>query len=276
VNRSKRPEPTAGWRLEKTDGVTIVRHEALLAVPGVGHAFSTRRSAGPDDFDLGPAGPPTPAVERRRRALLRAADLDGRRPGLLRQVHGTAIVRLTSTPPADEPTADGCIVLRADADEWAPAVRTADCVPLLIVADGGRAVAAVHAGWRGTAGGIAERAVAELGALGIPPGGLIALLGPAVGPCCYEVSHEVLERVATASGVPPRALVRGERSGRPRLDLSAANRAQLGRAGLRDGAVHAAPWCTSCDADLFFSYRRDGEKSGRQMACVGWTPGSAP
>jgi YfiH family protein len=149
-------------------------------------------------------------------------------------------------------------------------------VPVLIADVGGRAVAAVHAGWRGAAGGIAALAVAELEALGIPPGRLIALLGPAVGPCCYEVSLEVLERVATASGVPPRELDRREGSGMPRLDLAAANRAQLMRAGLPDEAVHSAPWCTSCDEDLFFSYRRDGERTGRQMACVGWPPGTAP
>jgi YfiH family protein len=153
-------------------------------------------------------------------------------------------------------------------------VRTADCVPLLLADRAGRAVGAVHAGWRGVAAGIAIRAAESLRAIGVATGDLVAALGPGIGPCCYEVDDEVLDAVARAAGVAPTRI--SDAPARPgggrRLDLHAALASQLAGAGVPLTAVHRAPWCTACADGLFHSYRRDGARSGRQMACIGWGP----
>jgi YfiH family protein len=180
-------------------------------------------------------------------------------------------LRDANPDPESTPQADGAIALRLDGCGQTPAVRTADCVPVLIVERTGRAVAAVHAGWRGTAAGIARRAVERLAGAGIPPDRLRVGLGPAVGPCCYEVSQEVVSRVCQASEVAVGRVTRPGPRERPMLDLPGAVAAQLRAAGVSRTAISVAPWCTSCHVDLFFSYRRDGSRTGRMMALVGWT-----
>ena len=128
-----------------------------------------------------------------------------------------------------------------------PLVLVADCVPLILATPG--AVAAVHCGWRGLAAGIVARAVDQVRALGRGP--VTAAAGPAIGPCCYEVGPEVLERFAA----------RG-----PTLDLPACINTELEQL---DVAVHLAGVCVSCNPELFFSHRRDGGVTGRQ-AGLGW------
>lgn len=224
------------------------------------HGFSTRIGPGGSPFDLGPAEA-TPLHASRRREFLRACGI-GADPLVLRQVHGRAVAFASGGAPAP-PEADAAIWLGADGPSRAPAVRTADCVPLLLADRGGRAVAAVHAGWRGTAAGIAGEVVRALAERGIDPAGLIAALGPAILACCYEVGPEVLAAVAAATG----DRVRRDRPGP--LDLHASNRRQLEAAGVPGEAIHAAPWCTRCRGDLFFSFRREGAGAGRQMAAIG-------
>jgi YfiH family protein len=146
---------------------------------------------------------------------------------------------------------------------------TADCVPILIAHRGGRAVAAVHAGWRGTALGIAGAAVGALARAGIEPAELVAAVGPAILACCYEVESAVLVRVATASGGESGLMAPSDRPGRVLLDLHEANRRQLVQSGLNPLEIHLAPWCTHCRGDLFFSHRRERGAAGRQMAVVG-------
>lgn len=142
-------------------------------------------------------------------------------------------------------------------------VITADCVPLLL-AGGGRA-AAVHAGWRGVVAGVVERAVA---ALGVAPGELAAWIGPAIGVCCYEVGEEVAERVAAAS--QPGVVAPGAgRGGRPHLDLAGAVRHQLVHAGVPEPRIVLR--CTRCDPERLWSYRREGDGVGRNIAYV-WLP----
>ena len=99
--------------------------------------------------------------------------------------------------------------------------------------------------------------MAALGKAGVEPGELVAALGPAILPCCYEVGPEVLEAVGIAARGPGR------------LDLHACNRRQLREAGVPEGSIHAAPWCTRCRSDLFFSFRREGGAAGRLMAVIG-------
>jgi YfiH family protein len=170
-----------------------------------------------------------------------------------RQVHGARVRRATGLRDPDRPPAeeDG----QATALAAAPAlVFVADCVPVMLAAGG--AVAALHGGWRGLAGGVIAEGVAALRELGAD-GPVAAAIGPGAGGCCYEVGDEVQEAFA---GYDAR---RGER----RLDLKAVARAKLAEAGVEE--VHDVGLCTLCgDPGLFFSHRRDGGVTGRQAGVV--------
>ena len=135
----------------------------------------------------------------------------------------------------------------------AVAVKTADCLPILLADARNRAVAAVHAGWRGTAAHIVEAAVAAMrDRFGTRAADLDAAIGPGIGPCCYEVGPEVAERFG--------------REGRTRLDLAAENRRQLEEAGVP--RIYLAGLCTMCGPE-FHSYRRDRDAAGRMHAFAG-------
>jgi YfiH family protein len=166
-----------------------------------------------------------------------------------RQVHGTG-VEVREQPGEGLREADAQITHSAG---LTPLVLVADCVPVVIARPG--AVAAVHCGWRGVAGGILERALDALG-----PGEAVAALGPGIGPCCYEVGEEVREAFR-ARGHDTAAMPAG------RLDLPRAIRAELERRGV--ARVWDCGLCSSCHADLFFSHRRDGGRTGRQ-AGLAW------
>lgn len=266
---------TQGWSFERRS-LLLLRCDALCRVPGLAHAFSTRVAGEDRDFDLGSAEAPSEPLVLRRAAFLECAGLAAREPLILRQVHGDSIIRvggeghepLHASAGADPPRADAGLWVEGDRTDLAPSVRTADCVPILLAERSGRAAAAVHAGWRGTAAGIAVRALEALrDALAPGPVEVIAALGPAILSCCYEVGADV-ERAVLGAAASPRPREAQKRT----LDLHRANRWQLQEAGVPAGAIHAAPWCTRCRSDLFFSYRRDGAAAGRMMAAIGPCP----
>lgn len=258
-------ESPGAWILEAVDGLVLARCGALAAVPGIAHAFSTRRAGVGDGFDLGSPDDRSESTLGRRARFLEAAGIEGV-PAVLRQVHGGRVVDAEeageSAPEADAAVWTG--------GRFAPSVRTADCVPLLIADRAGRAAAAVHAGWRGTSAGIVLRATEALAARGVSARELVAALGPAIGGCCYEVGPEVVEAVSGPSGRLAAGAIRpAGNAGRHLLDLRAVVRAQLAAAGVPEAAIHVAPWCTRCRGDLFFSFRREREAAGRLMASVG-------
>ena len=149
--------------------------------------------------------------------------------------------------------------LVTNAPRTAISIRTADCVPILLADPVHKAVAAIHAGWKGTAKAIVRRAVERMQAeFGSRPQDLIAAIGPAIGECCYEVSADV------AAQFP---MVELPAHGKPHLNLSAINRRQLEDAGVV--AVDVLQACTKCDAGLLHSFRRDGDRSGRMHAVIG-------
>lgn len=262
-------EPRGGFALEDAAGVRLVRCGPLAAVPGIAHAFSTRIAGSDRGFDLGGAGDASPTVAARRRAFLAAAGVAAPRPALLRQIHGASLVASSARGGHGVPLeADGIVADVEATGEEAAAVRVADCVPILLADRGGRAVAAVHAGWRGTSQGIAIAAVERLGSAGIAAGSLTVALGPSIRGCCYEVGDEVVRALAERCGPAP-GYARTTPSGRPTVDLHAANAAQLVAAGVPRAAIHSAPWCTRCRNDLFFSVRAEGVAAGRSMAVVG-------
>ena len=136
------------------------------------------------------------------------------------------------------------------------AVKTADCVPILLVDERNRAVSAVHSGWRGTAAGIVARAVESMGErFGTATADLHAAIGPAIGKCCYEVGPEV----AAQFGI----------EGRTHLDLPEINRAKLAEIGIPADRIYVSQLCTMCCAEEFHSFRRDKEAAGRLYSFVG-------
>jgi YfiH family protein len=181
------------------------------------------------------------------------------------QVHGrdVLIVRPGDTP-RDNAPAD--VVITSDPGRVA-SVRIADCVPVLLADRRGRAVAAVHAGWRGTVANAAGAAVAALESIGVPPADLIAAVGPSIGPCCYQVDEAVRTRFL-AAGTDAFRWFAADGAGRWKLDLWQANADQLVAAGLAPGDVHVAALCTFKHPAVFFSYRRDGVSTGRMVAAI--------
>jgi YfiH family protein len=256
------------WRLDHVEGLVLVRCAALEAIDGIAHAFSTRRTLAGAEFDLGASAEATLELAARRRMFLRAAGLAAAQPAILRQVHGCTIVTASESSDAP-PTADGVIrVLDGDGGAPAPAIRTADCVPVLVADREAGVVGAVHAGWRGIAAGIGSSAVSRFAAEGFPAGRLVVALGPAIRGCCYEVGEEVVAALDAACGAN-RAHVATDRAGVVTVDLHAALRAQLAAAGVPPASIHGAPWCTCCRTDLFFSFRAERRSAGRSMAVIG-------
>lgn len=249
-------------------GLTVASCDALGDAGGFAHGFSTRRDGEGAAFDLGGAQDRTEAVARRRLRFLAACGLGHGTPFVLEQVHGVAVVTaLPGAPPP--PEADAACFEPGRSGAAIPCVRTADCVPLLLVDPRRGAAAAVHAGWRGTAGAIAAAAVRALGVAGTEPSSIVAAIGPSIGPCCYETGDDVASAVSAAAGSAPGVVVRPDATGRARVDLREANRVQLLSAGVEPGNVHVAPWCTRCRNDLFYSFRAEGAAAGRAMAAVG-------
>ena len=263
----------ASWRWDDVDGVKLLRCAPLDGIPRVAHAFSSRIASGDAGFDLGPADGGQPAI-RERRARFAAASGWGDAPlAILRQVHGADLVSAAGLS-QDPPAADGVIADGARGRTTPiPAVRTADCVAILLADSRGRVLGALHGGWRGLARGIAARAVSRFGTAGARPEDLVAALGPAILSCCYEVGAEVVAALGGTCG-PPAGYVRQSRSGRTSVDLHAAAAAQLAAAGVPPAAIHAAPYCTRCRNDLFFSFRAEGAGAGRLMAGIG--PAASP
>ncbi|MGD1069953.1 MAG: peptidoglycan editing factor PgeF [Bryobacteraceae bacterium] len=177
----------------------------------------------------------------------------------VQQIHSGLVVE--ASEPASEPIAeaDGIVTRRSG---LLIGVRTADCVPILIADERTRAAASIHAGWRGTAYSIAIAGVNEMTArYGSRPEDLHAAIGPAIGPCCFEVGPDVAHRFAAWN--PDLA-----ETGQPaHIDLPAINEMQLRAAGVSD--IWQARECTFCAPGRFFSFRREKEQAGRMLSFIG-------
>jgi polyphenol oxidase len=206
-----------------------------------------------------------------------AAAVDARAVAMAKQVHGrvVVVVRDGDEPSAAAPEADAFVSSSRDV---AVAIRVADCVPLLMADRTRGVVAAVHAGWRGTA---ARAAVAALDALahefGTKPADVVAAIGPSIGACCYEVGTDVVDAFAAAGH--ERYLIsrwflspvaeRGSRErSRLRLDVAGANRDQLLLAGVPDEQIHSSGLCTAMHLDLLTSYRAEKDAAGRLAGVI--------
>lgn len=263
------PPPPEGFHWVEREGVCFLRSVRLSEYPWIDHAFCTRwRGASGGPFAglnfSSREGDGEDNIRRNWERLSRAFGIAADRFVTLRQVHGTRLISLEDREDA-VPEGDGLVTARPG---FAIGIKTADCVPILIADPVARAVCAVHAGWRGTAMGIAEKAVDAMKRLfSSDPSRLTAAIGPAIGPCCYEVDDPVFrsmegrgEREAIFQPLPGKD--------RWRLDLVKANEIQLTGAGMKTGRVHAANLCTSCNGGLFFSHRGEGGTTGRQLSFI--------
>jgi purine-nucleoside/S-methyl-5'-thioadenosine phosphorylase / adenosine deaminase len=242
---------------------------ALLADAGFRHAFFTRRggvSEGPyASLNTSAAAGDDPG--RVGENLRRCAEALGVAPShlyMLSQEHG---VRARTLVPGDDAgrvaREPGDIVLTASPG-LACAVRSADCVPVLLGDLTTGAACAVHSGWRGVELDAAGEGARALRALAGPRADLVAAVGPHISADAFEVGDDVAARLEAAS--PAQDVVRRRPGGRPRVDLRAIVTAQLLRAGVR--AIDHVGGCTVAAPDLFFSYRRDGAASGRLLSAL--------
>lgn len=303
---------TPSFILRRGSGLAWLGAPNLSQFPWVLHGFSTRcggASKPPaEGLNMGTArGRQATGVAQNRRMFLRAIGASDFQLAAIHQIHSAEILHVSRSaksklryqPSAydsleagasEEPCGDA---LLANEPRLLLSVRTADCLPILIVDAETRATAAIHSGWRGALARIAEKAVGEMRRrFGSNPRRLFAALGPCIHACCYEVGDEVVDaftgRFPHGERYFQKAPLSGKRSfpgmpflsmsppGHERptgsglcLDLVAVARDQLKSAGVPAAHIQASDLCTSCHADLFFSYRKEGSATGRMIAVIG-------
>jgi len=231
------------------------------------HALSTLRGGGLSaqafaSFNLAQHVGDDPELVRANRALLRAAAKLPAEPLWLEQVHGIHVVEHPG-PAANDglpPRADAAVAFESGR---VCVVMTADCLPVVFTDRAGTRIGVAHAGWRGLVGGVLE---ATVSALQTEPGQLVAWLGPAIGPAAFEVGPEVRAAFIERDGANEAAFARNA-VGRFQADLYDLARLALARAGLHQ--VFGGDRCTQREAADFFSFRRDGGRTGR-MATLAW------
>jgi YfiH family protein len=254
-------------------GVTPIRSQLLLE-HGFRHGFSPRAGGVSQppyascNLGRGVGDDLAHVAENHRRF----AEAVGYAPELLfevSQVHGRAVREVT---PDDQP-----LLVRAESGDGLVAsrgavagVRTADCVPVLVADPQTRSVAALHAGWRGVVLGVVTHGVERLMASsGAPASRLVAGVFPHISVCCFEVSDDVEQHLLASSPQPEAAgLVERPLGAKPHVSLSAIVQQQLLAAGLPRASIDVVPGCTMCDSERFFSFRRDGQASGRHLTAI--------
>jgi len=185
-------------------------------------------------------------------------------PHRAEQVHGTAVLDCSGVGGYHTTAADALIT---QSKHTAVAIRTADCVPILLADPHSGIVAAVHAGWRGTAMSIVTRCCEAMCLRGARRYSILASIGPAIGSCCFGIHDDVYQALARAI---PDHRHEGVLMREPtmRADLAAINRRQLQCWGVDDARIDMLSPCTACNPERFFSYRRDDGVTGRQLAII--------
>ena len=297
-----------------------------LPVPGwekfgwLWHGFSTRKGGesraycpddAPGELNLGfTADDDRETVARNRQLLVEAITGDRDTPLVtLRQIHSNVVVRAGTEDagrerpckawvPSDRSSSLGCKGdgLMTDEPGLLLGIQTADCIPVLVADRKRRAVAAFHAGWRGTAKRIVESGVGRMRLeFGSRPEDLVAAIGPGIGACCYAVGEEVLSSFESQfayarelfrevymtdpvrTKYPMLFLTQRAPGHSPigpslHLDLAEANRRQLLAAGLKPRSIQLVGGCTSCRPELFFSHRTSQGRAGRMLSAIGIRP----
>jgi len=271
----------------------ILELDPLKKLPWLVHGFSTRAggastlNSGERVLNLGFTDwDQREDVLKNRQAFLSAIGEADSPLVLLKQFH-SAVALFFAVAPEEPLKGDAALT---NSRGMLLGIQTADCVPILFVDTKKRAVAAMHAGWRGTLARIAQKTVGEMRKhFASNPADILAALGPAIGGCCYEVGTELVTEFTSQfanaeehfdeprTGEEPNPLQwlnmmppgHQPPPKNVRLDLRKANRSQLLAAGLRDANIFVSGLCTACHTDLFFSYRKEGANSGRLLSVIG-------
>jgi YfiH family protein len=299
----------AAWNLRRAGGLQILESPALAGLDWLVHGFSTR-PGGASDLALAPVAAKAKRervlnlgftdwdsrahVLENRKKFFHAIGADKLRAVSLRQIHSDVAHRVDAASIETAQNAPQGDALYTLDPRVMLVVQTADCIPILLADTKRRAIAAIHAGWRGTLRRIAAKTLGRMHMeFGTRPEDVIAALGPGIGRCCYEVGSEVARdfdaqfpNAREWFDGPFDALASGENDPnwlpwltmkppghqppplRVHLDLIAANRAILADAGVPARQISSSGYCTACCADLFFSYRRE-RTTGRMMAAIG-------
>jgi polyphenol oxidase len=293
TNTRRSSHATASWTLRTSaNGAGVLQVPAFDKIPWLVHGFSTSQGGvsllhGKKVLNLGFTEWDSRADVQENRCLFQSAIGAGDLSLVaLKQFHSDVICDFDSL------LGEAC---NGDASITATpklllGIQTADCVPILLVDPKNRAIAAVHAGWRGTLRRIVEKTIGRMGMqFGTRPGNLLAAIGPAIGGCCYEVGTEVAAAFLSQFAQAPEWFDELRTGDEPnplqwlnqfppghqpppknvRLDLRKANRAQLIAAGVSPQNIFTNELCTACTPDLLFSYRKTGKESGRMMAAIG-------
>ena len=283
---------SSSWIERRDRSIRILQVPALAKLPWLVHGFSTRPGGvshrdGEKVLNLGFAewDSRENVLQNRRRfqSALGASDLE---LICLNQIHSD-VIHLFDAAPTTPCQGDASATNRPG---LLLSVQTADCVAILLVDPKKRAIAAVHAGWRGTLQRIVAKAIGKMQMqFKTKPADLLAAIGPAIGGCCYEVGTEVAIQFQSQFADAPEWFDEFRTGDEPNpiqwldmmppghqpppknvlLDLRKANRAQLLHAGLRTAKIFCSDLCTACRGDLLFSYRKEGATSGRLMSVIG-------
>ncbi len=262
-------------REETVHGVPFLRCDGFG--PGVAHGFSTRLGGVSEgvyaSMNLGfHRGDDPDRVRENFDRFCGAVEVA--REGLVcsAQVHGDEVrvcTRADRGRGIDCPAEYEADALVTDVPGLVLAVFTADCLPILLHDPVRQVVAAVHAGWRGTALGVVERTVERMSVLyGSHPEDLLAAIGPGIGPCCFVTHEDVPNAMTEALGAAALGFIESAEGGKFRVDLRGLNTMRLERAGLLPGKIAAAPQCTCCESGRFWSHRATGGERGSMAALI--------
>jgi len=238
----------------------------LLSSHGVIGAFSLRHGGvSPPPFDSLNLGydlnDPEENVTQNMDILVRAASLPCT-PHRAMQVHGTNVLACQGQGSMHQDRADILIGI----DGAAVAVRVADCVPVLLADPEAKVIAAIHAGWRGTIAQAVIHAVTAMQHHGSKAERMFASIGPCIGPCCFEIDATTANDLSQCCNDAHRFI--HYTGNKAHADLAGINAQQLRCAGLPQTHIEQVSACTCCDAQRFYSWRRDGEQAGRHLAVV--------
>jgi len=265
-----------GFSKRQTDDVPFYVCRALESVPHLRHGFSTRAGgvslpSGWLNLSRVPWDSPESVKENRRR-FLSAIGVSGFRLETLSQVHSDMVRVIENTYSEGDRRVEGDALVTA-LNGVAVAVQVADCFPILIADVQIPAVAAIHAGWRGTLARILLKTVRGMqAAFDCRPAELLVAIGPGIRSCCFEVGQEVVDLYRQGFPKTDLAGPRPSHKGKYLMDLPAALDVQIREAGVDRARVFDLGLCTCCHADEFFSYRRDGALSGRMMGAIARVP----
>jgi len=266
------------YQLKAQDTLKWGEFSHFSATGLVSHGFSTRwggiSTAPYQTLNLGlHTGDNIEAVCENRRRFCGVFNLDLNRTVMAEQVHGEAIAVVT-----EEECGYGALVYETAISQTDALITNipgvpimlfyADCVPVYFLDPENRVIGVAHAGWKGTVAHIGAKTVAMMGRIfGTKPDKCLAAIGPSIGPCCYEVDQFVYDQVIAAFP-DGRQLLRPIRTGKWQFDLWAANQLQLEEIGILTQNIKIAKVCTSCNADMYYSYRAEHGKTGRMGALL--------